>query len=419
MQEPELVIENRGELVYLLYQAAELEHSLMCEYLYAAFSLKQHVSEGVTDWQLERISQWRSAILQVAVQEMLHLAVASNLLSAIGAAPMFGRPNFPIRSRWFPPHVRVALLPFGEQALRHFLYLERPEGMDLDDAEGFAVSAPPLRALGPDQVAPADQDYLTVGHLYRGIERGLARLVERHGSGRVFLGSPHAQATPVLFGFSELEPITDLEAAARAIETIVEQGEGARGDWRDAHYGRFLALLEDYTDMRATEPDFEPARPVVPAVVRQPHDVVEPLIRIEDPTTARVVEIFNVAYEVLLTMLARLFSRTAESDEQQKALGDAAVGLMYAVLKPLGMAITALPIGPSLPGRTAGPSFELYYPGTYLLPHQRSAWLVMSERLTDLARACRKLSEHHALPVLGRSAQRLDDLADLLTEYLG
>jgi hypothetical protein len=29
--------------------------------------------------------------------------------------------------------VQVALLRFGERALRHFIYLERPEGMDLDD----------------------------------------------------------------------------------------------------------------------------------------------------------------------------------------------------------------------------------------------------------------------------------------------
>jgi hypothetical protein len=38
--EPAIVVEHRKELTYLLCQAAELEHGLMCEYLYAAFSLK-------------------------------------------------------------------------------------------------------------------------------------------------------------------------------------------------------------------------------------------------------------------------------------------------------------------------------------------------------------------------------------------
>jgi hypothetical protein len=36
--EPPIVIENRKTLTYLLCEAAELEHGLMCEYLYAAFS---------------------------------------------------------------------------------------------------------------------------------------------------------------------------------------------------------------------------------------------------------------------------------------------------------------------------------------------------------------------------------------------
>jgi hypothetical protein len=33
--------------------------------------------------------------------------------------------------------VQLDLLPFGEQAPQHFLFLERPEGMDLPDAPGF------------------------------------------------------------------------------------------------------------------------------------------------------------------------------------------------------------------------------------------------------------------------------------------
>src|SRR5271165_5536850 len=57
---------------------------------------------------------------------MLHLALATNILTAIGAAPHFERPNFPILSRWYPPGVQIALVPFGERALRHFIYLERP-----------------------------------------------------------------------------------------------------------------------------------------------------------------------------------------------------------------------------------------------------------------------------------------------------
>jgi hypothetical protein len=96
-------------------------------------------------------------------------------LTAIGAAPHFERPNFPILSRWYPPSVQIALVPFGERALRHFIYLERPEGMALDDAVGFAAAqhAQPL-TVGDAGLVGVPQEWRTVGHLYRGIETGLA-----------------------------------------------------------------------------------------------------------------------------------------------------------------------------------------------------------------------------------------------------
>ena len=48
-------------------------------------------------------TRWRKTLSGIAVEEMLHLALVSNLMAAIGAAPVFGRPNFPQRSRYFPP----------------------------------------------------------------------------------------------------------------------------------------------------------------------------------------------------------------------------------------------------------------------------------------------------------------------------
>src|SRR3984893_7007014 len=147
-----LQVESREELVYLLGEACEIEHALMCEYLYAQFSLKRSVDEGLTAEQLARIQAWELTLIDVIKQEMLHLALATMILSPVGAAPHFERPNFPILSRWFPPDVQIALVPFGERALRHFMFLDRPEGMPLKDAEGFGsfgmmqpptVDAPP------------------------------------------------------------------------------------------------------------------------------------------------------------------------------------------------------------------------------------------------------------------------------------
>ncbi len=270
--EAPIVIEHRKELAYLLCQAAELEHGLMCEYLYAAFSLKQHTGAGVTSAQLEAVARWRGVLLGIAKEEMLHWALVNNLLTAVGSAPYVSRPHLSGRMAGYPAGVQLALLPFGERALRHFVFLERPEGTDLPDAESFDHAGPPLPPLGASDLVPAPQEFATVSHLYRSIDAGLANLAARYGEKRLFIGPPRAQAAPATFRWPDLVPVTDLATAAAVIRRIVEQGEGARGDWRAAHYGRFLAVLQEYQDLRAfdrstrtCEPSTPPSNPPTPS----------------------------------------------------------------------------------------------------------------------------------------------------------
>jgi hypothetical protein len=61
---------------------------------------------------------------------------------------------------------------------------------------------------------------------------------------------------------------------------------------------------------------------------------------------------------------------------------------MFDVIEPLGEILTTLPVGPEHPGRTAGPTFELFYQPDYLLPHRRAAWLLMAEHLAEAADLC-------------------------------
>jgi hypothetical protein len=409
--EPPLRVERREELVWLLTQACELEHGLMCEYLFAQFTLKRTQAEGLSAEQLARVAAWEAVIVDVTKQEMLHLALATNLLTAIGAAPHLHRPNFPILSRWYPPGVQIALVPFGERALRHFIYLERPEGMDLDDAEGFAAvgQAQPLGDGDPLMAVP--EDYQTVGHLYRGIEHGLQRLVKRHGEEGVFIGPPGAQATTEVFEWSELTAVTDLASASAAIELIVEQGEGARGDWRNAHFGKFVALLEDYLAARAAEPGLEPARPVVPAYVRRPPDVDSETALITDPVTVQVTDLFNAVYEVTLQALSRYFVHSGESGQQVTVLATVAKHLMNWVMRPLGSILTTLPVGADRPGVLAGPAFEIVQPSFYVLPHRQAAWRILAERLDELADRAERLSQGAGLGQLGEVATDLRGMA--------
>jgi Ferritin-like len=386
-----LVIEHREALIFMICEAAEMEHALMCEYLFAAFSLKEREGEGLTATQMEAVDRWRTALLGVAGQEMLHLALTANMLTALGGSPHLSRPNLPQPARHYPPGVRLALLPFGEQALRHFMFLERPEGMDLEDAEGLDAVDDASPLMTEDDIVPRLQDFATVGHLYRSIEAGFGHLADKMGEERLFVGPPQAQITQANFAWPQLVPVTDLASATAAIEAIVEQGEGPRGDWRGAHFGRFKGVLDEYLAMRAADPTFEPARPVVAARVRLGEgEAGAPLIGA--PLTARVADLFNVTYEVLLQVLYRLLSRIDESDAETAVLADVAVALMYDAIEPLGRLLGTMPVGPDHPGATAGAPFELFYQPDYLLPHHRAAWLLFAERLDEAASFADRLS---------------------------
>src|SRR3954452_14800011 len=185
-REPQLRIDHRQALLYTLAKAAELEHLIVCQYLYAAFSLKRDAAEGLAEELVPTVRGCAKTLTRIAEQEMLHLALVQNLLTSVGAGPHLARPNFPVPPRAFPARIQIALLPFGEEALRHFAFLERPEGEPIDDAEQFAAlaRAQPLPDVDEDEIGPIVADFETISHLYRSIEDGLATLAGKLGEDR-------------------------------------------------------------------------------------------------------------------------------------------------------------------------------------------------------------------------------------------
>jgi hypothetical protein len=129
------MIDTREELINSLYEAAELEHGLLVQYLFSAFTLKRREDEGITKVQQLLITDWEKAILRVAHQEMYHLANVCNLLSAVGASPQFSRPNFPQpMKKYYPFDFQLERL--NDNSLYRFIIFELPEG-----------EPPPLRLL--------------------------------------------------------------------------------------------------------------------------------------------------------------------------------------------------------------------------------------------------------------------------------
>jgi hypothetical protein len=213
-----------------------------------------------------------------------------------------------------------------------------------------------------------------------------------------------------VFEWSELTAVTDLASAKAAIELIVEQGEGACGDWCNAHLGKFVALLEDYLATRATDPGFEPARPVEPAYVRRPPDVEAETLTITDPLTAQVADLFNAVYKTTLQTLRSYLVHSGETDGQVTTLATTAKHLMNWVMRPPASLLTTLPVGPDRPGVLTGPAFEIVQP-SYVLPHHQADRGILPERLEQLADRADRLSGTAGLAQLAELATDLYGMA--------
>ena len=383
-------IENRAQLIYLLTEAAELEHGIMCCCLFAAFSIKRDVEEGITEEQLGIVRRWRGTILQVAIQEMVHMSLACNLLTAVGGAPHLRRPNLPSSPRAYPPSFRLDLVPFGRESLENFIFIESPENLGASNGEGANSGSTVLPLRKFSDIFSSERQYQTVGHLYRGIEDGINYLTQKYGEKGLFVAPPNAQIADAYFNLPGLIPVTGLASTVAAIEGIVEQGEGARGNVEDSHYGRFRAIQEEYERILQDDPKFEPGRPVLRnPYAMLPYDVADAseVNLIEDPLSIDICNLFNGCYEPLIQMLGRLLLHTAESEDQLTQLSDITVGLMMDVIGPLGRGLTTLPAGPSHPGLRAGPSFR-FSRDIQTPPHLVAAWAVFVERLKELSAYC-------------------------------
>ena len=396
-------VETRQDLLYLLAQASELEHSLACQYLYAAFSLKLAGEPGVTDAQASTIAAWRQSMIEIAVQEMLHLGLASNLLTAIGGAPYFRRANFPQENTYTTLNLDFRLAGATEATLRRFCCFELPPEIQptstyahwkdicAGERSGFAAAAL-SEPLLPQPIA-----YHSIGGLYKLIEDGFKNLYPEDAS-KLFIGPKSAQTTSM---WQTMMAVTTREEAVEAIDLILRQGEGAYGDDNEiaqAHFGKFVDI---HNAMQTNTGGSEPAWPVVEnPILRQHHDIafeirgetVRPTI-LTSEIARDANEIFVAVYELALQVLLRYFAHTDETEEQRYILAQVFLSLMRYGLTPLGTAMARLPAFKEEPdGRRAGASFE-FYSDTLLLPHKDSAWRFFEERLSQIANASQTLSE--------------------------
>lgn len=387
-------VAHREDLIYLLAEAAELEHGLMCSYLFAAFSLKRSAPD-LTPAEQAAVDGWGTSILAVAMEEMLHLALVQNLLAAVGAAPHLHRPNFPIAPGLYPAGVVLELSRFDVDTLDHFIFIERPEQSELADGEGFAGGTEYERRQRWPSTTPTAKDYETIGALYRGIEAGFEGLAATMGETRLLLGDPRAQVGPSLLTLDGLHEVTDLAGARRAIGRIIEQGEGGRRAHEQSHFERFTCIQRELMELTLARPSFDPAYPVARNPVMNAPADPDGCTYIDDRLAARVLDVGTAAYGLMVQLLMCFFCATG-TDASRRRLMDAAISLMKGAVGPLARLLATLPASPSRPGITAGLSFTLPR-SIHALPRQPSADWLLHERALQVAEACLQLADDRAL----------------------
>jgi hypothetical protein len=260
----------------------------------------------------QRNGEIRAILRDTALEEMLHMVLAANVLNALGGSPSIDRPNFVPKYPGHLPggvegHVAVHLRPFSMDQLRVFIEIEEPR----DPLEG---------TLADD----LEVGTCTIGEFYLSIEWAIAQLEES-----VFSGDPAKQVGPELMRGSVA--VTDQASAIRALATIIDQGEGARrtpmgaGDGEApplAHYYRFMQIHEgrrlvnaEGSVVFAGEPiEFDPE-----GVWTMPDD---PSVHhfAKSSTERHQLEGFNTSYRALLGSVERFLNGAADDATFMRAL---------------------------------------------------------------------------------------------------
>jgi hypothetical protein len=301
--------------VFLLHTAAEIEHALMVQYLYAAYSLREGHFQGpnVPEGAQELVEGWRGTIVGIAKEEMGHLITVQNLLRFIGGALNIEREDFPFRSLYpFP----FQLEPLTKDSLAKYVAAEMPAKPAIQPAELSEIIE---RATG----SAGGLNVNRVGPLYAELTTIFADSTKLSDNDLFPDTAKHFQANRRdWFAFGRIivrqfppippdPPLPGRDAAVKALKEIDEQGEGLGQPTDDttSHFGRLIEIYKEYpeTDEHMGPVDWIPFRPVP----TNPNTLISrssvaPLERgrITDPISRLWAQLSNVRYRMLLLDIA-------------------------------------------------------------------------------------------------------------------
>ena len=445
----------RDYLLMLLRIDAGIEHALMVQYLYAAYSLG---GEQVPPDKRPMVRRWQQTLLSIAKEEMGHLITVQNVITCLGGAISLEREDYPWDHDFYP--FPFELEPLTLDSLAKYVYTEAPIGWGeqgrlsgvaeqvhtvlQERHEGLRQSI--LSRLQAQPVPPKPDGVKSVAALFKvilGILQDPDRLSEddfnaasyawqaswdawscNHGqrSGEEaadenqFQGMPGGARTCPTTADLIIVPVATRDDVIDALQQVAEQGESPHSEQEQSHFARFLHIYDEFSTHFPSGCETQPARelPINPTTFANLHqsdgDMARRSTRITHPESVKWAQLFDLRYRLLLTFLAHSF-RLARAVNPNKGAGayqavvHRAFGEMYN-LKAISEILVRQPLDadPDLPFRPAGPPFQMPY--TLELPETSSScWLQYLEML----KACANLRE---------ALEQNGDLSPRETEYL-
>lgn len=382
----------RDEAVYLLHATAEVEHSLMVQYLYSSFSLRDEAPAR----------DWAETILGIAREEMGHLACMQNVLLLLGGPVNFEREDFPFRTGLYPFPLQLEPLTLG--SLAKYIAAERPA----------VITDPTLDALYHEEIEPltrAEADDEPVNRVGAVFERllllfrdpasvpegdptpplqdedfrtdagpALATLAEwgRGDPGIIIGPAPEEVGTPPA-----------VRSAIRDVLTrIAQQGEGyPSASPGDSHFDRFISVWQAYRANYPQAPvnDTGPGSPALPAPTNPTPNASVGRHAITNENAKQWAHLFNVRYRMLLAALQHFFEFTPPF-AFRGTLTNMAFEEMRRVAR-IAKVLVNRPLGSESLADRAGPPFELPYALT-MPDRERDRWRTHRDAVDSSIQLC-------------------------------
>jgi hypothetical protein len=437
----------------LLHIAAGIEHALMVQYLYAAYSLGGE--QIPTKTQRRMVERWQKSILAIAKEEMGHLLTVQNILTLLGGPINLDREDFPWDVPYYP--FEFKLEPLTMKSLSYYLYAEMPEEREFEEAPGKKLP-PRFQEFKDEDIAKIKKtvrqvvhgktraDPHRVGELYGEIvkliedtdripdsafQEGTFRLQASWDDwGRGYQPDPRmldargniiepgpstqtAKKKPLPPSAREahvmIAQVATRTQAVQALKAISGQGEAPHLEENDtgepSHFERFLEIYQEFEKTLKTNKRFIPSRkvPVNPGTRSRKEGGRGDYISNE---RSRIwAELFDLRYRMLLTYLAHTFrlARDTRADEPgaRAVTMHRVFGEMYN-LKTIAGILMRLPLRRAAKGqrngagdgsRRAGPPFGIPY-SLRLPPTEADTWKLHHDLLEASTRICAELLLH-------------------------